>query len=632
MCGIAGIICKNTQGIDAGWIDSINSSLWHRGPDDYGFLSWSQDDNKVLLAKNVEAVHGKHVAMLHRRLSILDLSSAGWQPMVTSDGRYAIVFNGEVYNFLELREELLKLGYFFKSDTDTEVVLAALQEWGIEVLNRFVGMFAFSLLDKVERTLTLARDPFGIKPLYWAKWNGNIVFSSEIPALIDLPLFEKKVNPQAVYEYLRHGATDRGESTLFNSVYRVKSGSYIKFNIDTMQADDSKTYWNLCPETTNISFGDAVDKLRQLFLKSVKLHLRSDVPIGIALSGGIDSTSILGAASHLGFADKINAFSFISSDAKQSEEKWIDLASSYYGVSVHKIHLTESDFIDDIIRVIRVQGEPFATTGMLAQERVFNRVHSLGIKVTLDGQGADEILAGYPTYLAAKLADSLSDFNLDSLDYIKAGGVSCLTRAIGMMLDGRAAELARYLVGEQMVPPWLNVDWFASRNVNISPVLIPRRRDRLHDRLEQTVTDLSLPALLRYADRNSMINSIESRVPFLTTEFAEFALSLPSQYLISKNGTTKSVFRAAMRGLVPDQILDRRDKIGFSVPESAWLRGSNEWVKEQIRSAINLLPMLKHSEVLSQVEKIEKGAPISNSAVWRCVNLSVWADMFGVQF
>lgn len=630
MCGIAGLVLPG-QTISAEWLAALDRGLAHRGPDDRGFLGWRSGDIGRP-SRDPAEVAGQPVALVHRRLSILELSELGWQPMVSPDRRAAIAFNGEVYNFAELRAELEPLGHHFVGGSDTEVVLAAWRQWGTEAFPRFTGMFALAILDLERWRLVLARDPFGIKPLYWAPWRGGCAFASEIPPLLDLPGMSRAADPAAVFDYLRFGHSDRGEATMLAGIRRLPAGHWLDISLDDGTVGKPQAYWRLAPDTVDISADEAADELRRLFLDSARLHLRADVPVGIALSGGIDSSAILGATRALGGKGDIHAFSFISEDIGQSEEGWIDTMAAAADVQVHKTRPQAGDLAAELDALIAAQGEPFATTGMFAQSKVFALVREHSIKVSLDGQGADEMLAGYPTYRAARLADLMAHGNPAALRLARAGGAGTVMRAGGMLLPASLQGLMRRLVGEEVAPAWLNADWFAGAGVTAAAPVLKRRRDYLHDRLEQTFTDLSLPALLRYADRNSMAHSVESRVPFLTPALAQFILSLPAHLLMDDAGTGKVVFRRAMRGLVPDAILDRRDKIGFAVPEARWLGALSPWVERTLDGPVTALPMLRAEVARADWHAALRGKRRWDNRFWRWLNLAVWSERFGIRY
>jgi asparagine synthase (glutamine-hydrolysing) len=631
MCGIAGFL-----GTVTGDAQTPLGTLAHRGPDDSGWI-----------AHPAHSTHRPaHSVLLHRRLSILDLSDAGHQPMVAPDGLHAIVFNGEIYNYRELRDELMRAGCVFRTQSDTEVLLQAYIHWGAGCLRRLIGMFAFAVRDERRRTLFLARDFFGMKPLYYAVLpspsgrgvggEGTFAFASEIKALLDWLPIERAVHPQRLYEYLRWDCTDHGNDTLWRDIRQVPAAHYLEVPLDRPADATATRYWSLpTDETLDLSFDDAAGQLREKFLHNVRLHLRSDVPVGAALSGGIDSSALVAAMRVVEPGAEIHAFSYIADDPALSEERWVDLVAGHARAIVHKIHPRPDELIADLDRLIFTQDEPFGSTSMYAQYCVFRAARQNGIKVMLDGQGADEMLAGYGRYVPARLSTLLG-----SGRWLQAWRLGRrATMAPGMRTQLRlwlqAGRLllptaGKRLLGRWLMPGWLNADWFARRGVEIDPA---RQAVGLRAELKQTVAVTSLPQLLRYEDRNSMASSIESRLPFLTPDLAEFLLRLPEDYILGRDGTTKSVFRHAMRGIVPDAILDRRDKIGFATPEQRWLKTLRPWVEQTLSSErARSIGVLSVPAMQAEFEAILAGRAKFDFRVWRWVNLIRWAERFNVDF
>lgn len=639
MCGIAGFVSLSNPGRIALAPDVLDA-LEHRGPDDSGWITMSG----TTVRRGVEwklPANSPEVLLLQRRLSILDVSKSGWQPMSTPDQRYHIIYNGEIYNYLELRRELEELGCTFHSNSDTEVLLYALAQWGTDGLKRMVGMFAFALLDTLHRTVTLGRDFFGIKPLFYWIDNGCLYFASEIKALVAFGLSRPSVNPSRLLLYLRYGVSDFGAETMLADVAQLPSAHTIQISLETGEVSEPKRFWTPIPTAIrDISFHDAARRVRELFLESVQLHLRSDVPVGVALSGGIDSSSIVMAIRHLHPNAEIHAFSFISEQAEYSEEKWVDIVARESGAILHKVHATASQMVSDLGLMVAAHGEPFGSTSAYAQFQVFRAAHNAGIKVMLDGQGADELLGGYDQYKGARLASLVRQSRwADAFSFLRQLGKS---DAIGIYLGiAYSAEfllppalqtLARAAVGKQTFPSWLRAGWFRDRDVTStfanftdSPFVLRRCLARsLHE---------TLPALLRYEDRNSMASSVESRVPFLTPQFVEFVSSLPEEYLIDAQGTSKAVFRQAMRGLVPDAILDRKDKIGFATPERSWLTQSNGWAKSALRGATaRQMPFLNIEKAQDEFDAVTLGKRPFNFHLWRWINLIQWSEDLQVQF
>lgn len=643
MCGIIGFygsIQKNP------W-KAIVAHLYHRGPDDRGMLFWDGKNSPTLISDpHSPSIPGLYrVALIHTRLSILDLSKAGWQPMGTPDGRFFIIYNGEVYNYKEIQQDLQALGYTFRSRTDTEVVLYAFAAWGPDALQKFIGMFAFAILDVQKRELFLARDFFGIKPLYYTfLHDGGFAFASEIKVLLPLLSQKPRVNPARLYDYLRFGYTDHAQDTLFQGIYHLPPAHYMRVPVDYPHQAQIYQYWSIpSGQTLDISFESATKRLRDIFLESVRLHLRSDVPIGTALSGGIDSSSIVCAIRYIDPKAEIHAFSFVAEeDPVINEEKWVHLVGEWAHIHLHKVRAYPGDIIKDIDNLIYAQDEPFASTSIYAQYLVFRLAKEHGIKVMLDGQGADEMLAGYPTYYASRLLSLLWQQRYREawrfLQYASRlpasqGRWAILKRLAHHLLPSPLQGPARRLVGEELFPAWMNWRWFVERGVWPHAYGEFRGPNALREHLKVTFTKTSLPALLRYEDRNSMWHSIESRVPFLTPQLVRFVFSLPEEYLLSSQGITKAVFREAMRGIVPDAILERRDKIGFRTPEWTWLTALRPWVGKLLQSEIaHALPVLNIKEVWTEWEAMLQGKRPYSSYLWRWVNLIRWTEIFEVQY
>lgn len=621
----------------------MSQRLAHRGPDDQGCLRF---DGKhcAFSSDPAESESPARAVLMHRRLSIIDLSATGRQPMVTPDGRYAICYNGEIYNYLELRRELESQGVSFRSTSDTEVLLQCLAHWGpAATLPRLTGMFAFALLDTQRRTLLLARDPFGIKPLYYAEGPHGFAFASEIKALLELPNLDRSVDPARLYLYLRYGTTDHGGNTLLANIRQVPAGHSMEVSLDNARPAAPLCYWRLNTDRpVDLSFDEAARHLRELFLDNVRLHLRSDVAVGACLSGGIDSSAVVMAMRHLqGDSLDLHTFGYIGDDPAINEERWIDRVSTAASTTCHKTRPGPADVVRDLPALIDTQDEPFGSTSIFAQRCVFAAVRDAGIKVVLDGQGADELLAGYRPYRAARLASLVRSgrwgqaygFLRRAMTAAGGGESRLLLQAAGMLLPRPLRDRLRGLVGEELLPAWLNAKWFERHSVRPTSVGQSTGRDRLRQALLRTLTETSLPMLLRYEDRNSMAFSIESRVPFLTPAFSEFCLNLPESYLIAPDGTSKAVFRAAMRGLVPDDVLDRRDKIGFATPEQAWLGSLQSWVQDVLDSSTAAgIPALQLPALRTEWQAVLAGRRRFDFRVWRWVNLIRWAERFNVTF
>ncbi len=643
MCGIGGIINRDLGNVDPQALALIGRRLAHRGPDDWGFAKWGHQPG-LSISRDPDSLDAGSVGLAHRRLAILDLSDAAAQPMASPDGRLVTVYNGEIYNYLELRAQLAP-SWQFKSHGDTEVLLAAYDKWGIDCLSRFVGMFAFAILDVPRRRLTLARDFFGIKPLYYAVAGNLLAFASEIGALLDLPGLSRSANPQRVMDYLRFGHTDFDDQTMFAAIKQLPPAHYLEIPLDAPPAAALPApvrYWELPSQRqtkNDISFDQAATALRDQFLASIHLHLRSDVPVGACLSGGIDSSSILAATARArsGTPPALHAFSYIADDERLNEGKWIDIAATAAGATLHKTLAARQDLPADLERLIAAQAEPFAGTSVYAQYRVFQLAQEAGVKVLLDGQGADELLGGYMPYFRA--ATMLRQGRpIDAWRFARhaaqidpaAGAGPTFARAMGLIAPDRLHRLAR----RTRKPRWLGDGWFAKHGVTAMNQRPSRgEKDLLIWKLRQDVSRLSLPMLLRYEDRNSMAFSIESRVPFLTPQLAELSLSLPEDYLVSDGGLTKSVFRAAMEGITPGAILQRRDKIGFATPQDNWLLAMQTWVDGVLLDpAARDIGAIDIGAAIDTWNAIKRTNQAVDTCVWRWVNLILWAKQMNVTF
>lgn len=659
MCGIFGIWCYDTHALDISHIQQATSRLTHRGPDDEGYVlintstgtvqqCGGSDTTADLGLPPLTAFRDEHndLAFGFRRLAILDLSPSGHQPMSYANGRYWIVFNGEIYNYLELKHELVQAGYTFQSHTDTEVLLAGYAHWGTQVLTRLVGMFAFAIFDTHRHHLFLARDFFGIKPLYYTWWRGGFAFASEIKALLHLPGVHRRVNPHQLYEYMRYGVTDHGSkrATLFADIEQMPLAHAAELTSPLLHTRTitPTRYWSIdLRQRPVLSFDEAAEQVRALFLDAIRIHLRSDVPVGTALSGGIDSSSIVMAMRHIEGNDlDLHTFSYIADDPRLSEERWARLVGQEAGAVMHTVQPTADELVADLDHLIYVQDEPFSQTTMYAEYRIFRLAQQAGIKVMLNGQGADEFLAGYLFYLVARLTSLLRQMlwqEAGAFLHAIAGrspkmNLSYLAQAGGLLLPAWAQPVARRLAGRELAPAWMNMAWFDRAGVVPAPLQQSQSREALQEQLCIATMETSLPRLLRYSDRNSMAFSIESRVPFLTPALVTFVLGLPERYIVSPQGTRKHIFRQAMRGLVPDAVLDRMDKVGFNTPDYAWLTTLRPWVEQVLQSErARSIPALHMQAVEHEWQDVLRGKHVGRHYIWwRWVNLIRWAEQYDV--
>ncbi|WP_284396573.1 asparagine synthase (glutamine-hydrolyzing) [Acidovorax sp. SUPP2825] len=621
MCGIAGLTSHRPAAALQSHLAPSLACLRRRGPDDQGVEIWQGP--------------GHSVALGHTRLSVIDLTEAAHQPMTSADGRFVLVFNGEIYNYRELRQALEARGCRFRSASDTEVLLQAWIEWGEAALPRFVGMFAFVLLDRRTGDLHGARDAFGIKPLYYRADSEGLAFASEVPALRAMLPHPAELDWQTSYDYLVHGRYETGERTFFRDVVALPPGQCFSYSFESRQMT-LRSWWRpTIAVAPRLSFDDAAEALRSRLLDSVRLHLRSDVPLGAALSGGVDSSAIVGCMRHLEPDAPIHTFSFIAANSAVSEEQWVDQVNTETGATAHKVFIQPSELVADLDDMIATQGEPFGSTSIYAQYRVFQLAREHGVTVTLDGQGADELCGGYVGYPGPRVRSLLDEGQwAGAVAFLREwgrwpgrAGLEGFKAAVAEYTSESAYQALRRMNGADVCPPWLDGRALADAGVALRfPREVPAQTApgrRLVAELARSLHGVGLPGLLRHGDRNSMRFSVESRVPFLTTELADFLLTLPEEYLVSPQGETKHLLRRAMRGLVPDEILDRRDKIGFATPEQAWLLQMAPQVREWLRYPLNL-PFFRQDEVLKAFDQVVAGQRPFSWQVWRWINFTRW--------
>ena len=597
-------------------------AMRHRGPDDRG--------------QDLFPVGAATLGLAQARLSIIDLSAGGHQPMHSRDQRWSIVFNGEIYNYRELRTELQAAGHRFVSDSDTEVLLAAWAQWGRACLPRLAGMFAFAVYDRQQQSLTCVRDAFGIKPFFYSSGAEGFRFASEVPALLTLLPGKPQLNWQRAYDYLVHGDYDSGPDSFFAGVHHLLPGHWLHVDMTTGKSTEPQRWWvPRIQERPGWHFDDAVEQVREQFLSNIRLHLRSDVPLGAALSGGIDSSAVVCAMRHVEPDLPIHTFSFIAAGSDVNEEHWVDRINAHVGAISHKVTATGAELARDLDDMIRAQGEPFGSTSIYAQYRVFQRAKEQGVTVTLDGQGADEMLAGYSGYPGQRLRGMLETGHLGHAwtfwnAWAQWPGRSRMLGAKWLaseMTQGGLHELLHLINGRNSVPDWVRADLLREAKVHMR---VPRQRPsgaqpgrRVMAELALALSRRGLPALLRHGDRNAMRFSVESRVPFLTLDMVDSLLSMPEEFLISPQGETKHVFRSAMRGIVPDDVLNRRDKIGFATPEKNWLLGMAPTVRDWLRADLGLA-FFDQAKVSQEFDRVAAGKKPFSWQVWRWIGFSRW--------
>lgn len=618
--------------------DRINV-VAHRGPDGSGWRVFESPAGPVALG--------------HRRLSIIDLDDRSRQPMPSSDGRFWLLLNGEIYNYLELRSELRALGLRFRTESDSEVLLAAYQTWGTGALNRLIGMFAFVIWDDHEKLLFAARDRLGVKPLVFHSSHKGIAFGSEIKQLMGLPGFTHRINLDRAFNFLQSGVTDHASETMFSSASNLGPGRWVALDLKTWRPGNTlpiRQYWRTpLPDDSEISENDAAERFRELFLDSVRLQMRADVRVGSCLSGGLDSSSIVSAQTMLRprSSEAVHAISAVFPGTSVDESQYIDHVVKATGVVSERVTLDPKDVFSDSEAIVRAQDEPYGSTSIHAQYHVFRRARELGVKVMLDGQGADEILGGYHGCYHFHYVRLIRELRLlellDALNQRRSWHGLGYRRQLHS-LSGRLPGPLRRLMhppGMPTTPPpqWLNQDYFemclgsppenalvqAMREDHMGPIRT------LGDYCTVLTRAISLPMLLRYEDRNSMAHGIEARVPFLDHRLVEFCLRLGSQHKIV-GGDTKRVLRQAMRGLLPEPVRNRRDKLGFATPEELWFKGPlREPIMRAIEETLFLYPELFNLAATRQLTRqMLDGERPFDFSLWRIVVFGIWGRTFGL--
>lgn len=613
MCGIAGLYSLTNTPVQQDAMQAMVTCLRHRGPDDEGLY------------------FDRRLGLGHNRLSIIDLSPLGHQPMTNEDGTVLLIFNGEIYNYIELIPELKARGHRFRSHSDSEVIIHAYEEYGTDCLQRFNGMWAFAIWDSKKQLLFCARDQYGIKPLYYAQSHETLLFASEIKALLTYPGIKRVPNNLMVYDYLTYGFHDHTEQTFFQGIFQLEPAHYLTAQNGSYSV---RKYWEFTPRNNSPIQSNAsyAEEFREFFTQSVKIRLRSDVPVGTCLSGGLDSNSIVGMANTLQpLSTAFHAFTAGFSDTRFDERRYIADTLKKIPLQHHVVMPDASLLLAELDNLIRVQDEPFISTSIFAQYEVMKLAHAYRLKVLLDGQGADELLGGYPDYLTVYAATLLRHFALPKLYrnlaasgmHMMGGMPNFLFHFLPNLVTQPVALLLR------THPAYLKKS-FAKKYAHLPEMCKFSGQDDATNYLYTSFFKHGLRGLLRYEDRNSMAFSIETRLPFLDQNLVDFALRLPMDQKIH-NGVLKFVQRNALKDVIPESILTRKDKMGFVTPESLWLRKElRDTVMQGLGSGY--LEGLGYADTHSSVQLfrdfLSGKHQIHHSIIWRLFNLQRWHQLF----
>ena len=590
MCGIFGVWNLDGSGVDVAAVVRATTAIRHRGPDDEGYLLINTRSGRTELCGGKDTTSELRLpdifqfasdqfdlAFGFRRLSILDLSPDGHQPMASPEKREWIIFNGEIYNYIELRDELSLLGHKFHTGSDTEVILAAYGQWGEACVERLNGMFALALWDAPNRTLFLARDRFGEKPIHYVYQQDKLfAFGSEMKTLWAANLAGRDVHTETLARFQHYGQLDVGDQTFYDGILRLPQAHSLK--VSAPGNFWKRRYWDIDPREQEDGKSDSFysEQFRELLTDSVRLRLRADVPVGSSLSGGLDSSTIVSVINRLLPPEGIQkTFSARFDEPSSDEGKWIDLVTHENRVQRSDVWPTPEQFFDELTKVFWHQEEPFSSTSIYAQWCVMRLARENDVTVLLDGQGADEMLAGYHSYFEEYSADLLTSMNLPR--YLK-WKKNC--RELHGYAPRTISRVAKQTVPSVLKNPVRRVMRSLGElpQVERSKPEFPaefKKLSSLKKQLWWNTTREGLVELLRYADRNSMAHSREVRLPFLDHRLVEFVFRLPDQ-LLMRDGWTKWILREAFRGIVPAAITDRIDKLGYMPPQKRWL-GNRVW-------------------------------------------------------
>jgi asparagine synthase (glutamine-hydrolysing) len=666
MCGIAGIIKLKQHPLHLpAAIKAMTDTIRHRGPDGEGFLFSSADTDTCAGDKDTPADifnsrypwsptvstsnvnTDPHIALGHRRLSIIDLSPAGHQPMCSSEKDLWITFNGEIYNYIEVREELKKLGHTFITATDTEVILAAYKQWGYECVLRFNGMWALVIYDKKKNILFGSRDRFGVKPFYYYKDEHLFAFASEQKALVKQPFVRTGINDKAVVDFFVKSEIEYEEESLFKNIIELFPSH--SFTLDLQSAELNKWKYYTLPVNELFEAYDekklqqAAEKVRELLVNAIALRLRSDVTVGSCLSGGIDSSVIVGIIDHLlskdnsiHVGDRLKVFTASFSDKLIDESKWAAQVVENTGADWKRTFPTSAELLQDAEQMIYSQDVPIWSTSTYAQHRVMRLARENKVTVVLDGQGGDELFAGYPPYYLAYWKEMAANEGKRSL-YNELRAYAPLSKSVPFYLKASAKQrmLPRLSSGMQgrLQKMWFEELGYLDAGLlqqHSERITFPSSESRsLNGMLYSEFYNTRLKGYLKCEDRCSMWHSVESRTPFADDHhLVEYAFSLPAVMKIHE-GINKHVLREAARPFVPQSILSRRDKMGYVTPTRQWISEIRHELRplftESLKDYIDVKKLLKDFDKL-----FDQPALPDNGRIFKFISFALWKKTFGL--
>lgn len=632
MCGIAGIV--DLCGFDPATLVAMTHLVSYRGPNGFGFAYASKNrDARVELIHNASRVPNASrpvVGLGSRRLAILDVTDSGNMPMETEDGSHCVVFNGEIYNYKEIRRELELLGHRFRTRTDTEVILRAYQEWGENCLDRFNGMWSFALWDRTNQRLFCARDRFGVKPFYYAEYKGGFYFASEIKQILLAAPLPRRANPSAVSRFLEWGLLDCAAETFFEHIYQLPGGCCLRLDLSDPLKPVVRRYWELAVKpAVEVDAREAAEEFRVRFEKAVKLRLRSDVPIGIALSGGLDSSAIACEAKKIAPEFQFHTYSACFKDEAINERDYIAAVVANIGGVGHYVYPQGDTFWSLVKTIAYHQDEPLLSTGAFPQWCVMSEARKQGTPVVLGGQGGDELLCGYQKYRYFYFLDLFRKRDPRLLREIVQWGRN------GTRFYWTLGNATRYLpaIWRRRFSLAERVGTAEIRRLASSTDAHLGPDKSIAERQKVDLTYSSIPALLHHEDRISMAHSIETRLPFLDYELVEFAVNChPSLKL--RDGWSKWLLRRALADRLPEKIRLRKTKLGFTTPDAQWMqiglqnghRGLWQNPKLQMERFLNPRGLARECQ---RFLRRSPGA-LGSDSIFRAVSLELWARVHQV--
>ena len=622
MCGISAIINKFCRPVDESILRKMTDRIIHRGPDAEGYFM------------------ADGFGFGHRRLKITDLSDSAIQPMHKKG--HTLIFNGEIYNYKELRKFLSQKGFQFNSTGDAEVILAAYLFWGQKCVEHFNGMWSFILYDPNLQILFCSRDRYGIKPFCYFETADSIFIGSEIKQFIDIPGFVPRMNQHIAFHYLYHGNINGVEQSFFENVKFLSPGTNLIFNLV------NKTYalkkWYTLDQTakSDFNYSEACTEFRNIFESSISLYTKSEVELGTALSGGLDSSSIACMYKDISPpGTKLNTISTCFHQEEHNEIHYINEVSDYIGESGNRIFPDINElFTDDALKKITYhQDQPILSGSFFSEYKLYQKAGELGLKVMLSGQGADEYLAGYDFFHYFNLMKQVQNFQFysaknDAFGYSKINNLPRfeLLKNLGYSLMSQSyLSVKNKFSRKDKYQPWFTSRWLSDtfEEQSLTPKLSFAGNCNLKHLTGRAINSFSLPHQLHSEDRHSMMFSVESRLPFLDHRMVEFCLQLPDHFKIN-GGVTKKVMRDGLAGVLPEPIRQRHDKMGFPGPEDKLFEKENPVIRKQLKSLGEKFPEIFKSSLCTGLDNSLAGDSQSKSMAFRALSFYQWTNAFGI--